>query len=66
MNEGFYSREITGLTPYTVYVCGVYANNTVDAGPNITVQIRTDEDSECVITTYICLFMCTLLLLLCT
>ena len=64
MNQGMYSTEITGLTPYTVYVCGVYANNTVDAGPNITLQIMTDEDSECVITA--CLFMCALLLLLCT
>ncbi len=47
--EAWYSINITGFLPYTMYQCSVYANNSGGAGPNATDIVQTLQDSKLIV-----------------
>jgi hypothetical protein len=42
--RGYYTHSIYGLTPYTLYRCTIFADNTVGNGSTAVVSGRTNED----------------------
>ena len=45
-SNGIYNYTIFGFTPGTIYVCSIYANTSVGAGPEISDIGVTREESE--------------------
>ena len=50
-NNGVYNHTIFGFTPGTIYMCSIYANSSVGAGPEISTIGVTREESE-LLTSY--------------
>ena len=50
-NNGVYNHAIFGFTPGTKYVCSIYANSSVGAGPEISAIGVTREERE-LLTSY--------------